>query len=579
MKAQSIRFRGYLCFQDEYSGFEDIKPLNVLIGRNNSGKSTLLDLLDAMCSDKLKMPNAEIKCTGVLDESDLKSHFSQHMSGGDLSGHHWKNFGRCLVDKTCSWRVGKDGVILDIEIDDLNPSLRNPSSSDNIAVRKRVSKILATATHEFSGRGLRRLLADRDIRPEVEETKLELTPDGQGATNIIRRLLLSTSEEYPRDLIQKTLLEALNEIFSGDAEFSEIQIQYHDVGDDFIKGKYEVFLGEESKGLIPLSKTGSGLKTILLILLNLLIVPEIEKKEYSSFVFSFEEPENNLHPALLRRLFSFLEHRAVNNDCPIFLTTHSSTALDVFGLSEYAQVIQIKHNGDQATSSTVRAHFDRINVVSDLGASPSDLLQANGVIWVEGPSDRIYLNRWIELFSDGELSEGRDYQCAFFGGALLGRTQWVDMDSEIEELANLIRINSNVILVCDGDRSASSGRGSRIKARVSRVKREVEKAPGSFIWITDAREIENYLTANILSRALALEVKRDPTQYESFFPRKSSVSKKDSYLEKMVGRRSMDKVELALITSPLMTKEQLSKRFELKARVNEIVSTVRSWSN
>ena len=33
------------------------------------------------------------------------------------------------------------------------------------------------------------------------------------------------------------------------------------------------------------------------------------------------------------------------------------------------------------------------------------------LIWVEGPSDRIYINRWIELFSEGKLEEGRDHQC------------------------------------------------------------------------------------------------------------------------------------------------------------------------
>src|ERR1017187_7950097 len=58
-------------------------------------------------------------------------------------------------------------------------------------------------------------------------------------------------------------------------------------------------------------------------------------------------------------------------------------------------------------------------VISELGAKPSDLLQANGIIWVEGPSDCIYLNRWLDLFTEGRLQEGRDYQCAFYGGSLL----------------------------------------------------------------------------------------------------------------------------------------------------------------
>jgi len=34
------------------------------------------------------------------------------------------------------------------------------------------------------------------------------------------------------------------------------------------------------------------------------------------------------------------------------------------------------------------------------------------VIWVEGPSDRIYFNKWIELF-DPDLKEHDDYEFAF----------------------------------------------------------------------------------------------------------------------------------------------------------------------
>ena len=161
------------------------------------------------------------------------------------------------------------------------------------------------------------------------------------------------------------------------------------------------------------------MKTVLLVLLNLLVVPKIESKEKFDFIFAFEELENNLHPALLRRLFQYLEKYALDEQATIFLTTHSSTALDLFGVSENAQIIHVTHDGKTARTTTVSAHFDRLDIVSKLGAKPSDLLQANGIVWVEGPSDCVYLNRWIQLCSGGTLQEGRDYQCAFYGGSLL----------------------------------------------------------------------------------------------------------------------------------------------------------------
>ena len=578
MKIDSIKFRRYRCFRNTAAGFDQVKPVNVLIGRNNSGKSTLLDLLDVMCAPKIEPKGCELLCSGRLGRADLQTSFRKEMSGGNLPGNHWNNVGRHFIGHECSWRISHDKTILDLQIGDLPAPIESLSKSGLAEVRSRITKIIGGAQHHLAGRTLLRLLSDRDIQPEAEEARLFLSPNGEGATNIIRRLLLSTSDEFPRELIQNDLLNGLNQIFEGDAVFSEIQIQYHDVGDAGFKGKYEVYLGEAHKGLIPLSRTGSGLKTILLVLLNVLILPRIKGEIESSCCFAFEEPENNLHPALLRRLFSFLEQQAEVTDCPIFITTHSSTALDVFGISDSAQIIQVQHNGKQAISKKINAHFDKVAVVSDLGASPSDLLQANGIVWVEGPSDRVYVNRWIELLSGAKLIEGRDYQCAFFGGALLGRTQWVGPESESKKLANLLRINSNVVLICDGDRSAPSGTGSRIKGRVSRVKQEVQRIPGAFIWITEAREIENYLTAEVLSKALDIEVSRDPAQYEAFFPRSASSSRKDSYMEKVLKRKSLDKVELALKASSHLCLQDLSDRFDGKERMKKVVKVIRSWS-
>ena len=36
---------------------------------------------------------------------------------------------------------------------------------------------------------------------------------------------------------------------------------------------------------------------------------------------------------------------------------------------------------------------DNYDVLDDLGAKASDIFQSNGIIWVEGPSDRIYIKK------------------------------------------------------------------------------------------------------------------------------------------------------------------------------------------
>ena len=292
-----------------------------------------------------------------------------------------------------------------------------------------------------------------------------------------------------------------------------------------------------------------------------------------NFVFAFEELENNLHPALLRRLFQHIEKYAINEKTYIFLTTHSSTALDFFGVSHNAQIIHVLHDGESARTITVSAHFDRLEVVSELGAKPSDLLQANGIIWVEGPSDRIYLNRWINLYSEGRFQEGRDYQCAFYGGSLLARTQYKAPEEAETNLVNLLRVNPNIIVVCDGDRTTKD---SDIKGRVKRINREVQKIPDAHIWITDAKEIENYIPGSVLEKALDLSGLHDPEQYENFFPRKKACS--ESYIEANLKKRNVDKVDLALSCVPHMMNGIMATRFDWQEQMKKIVDLIESWN-
>ncbi|MDE2799251.1 MAG: ATP-binding protein [Gemmatimonadota bacterium] len=582
MNIDSIYFKGHLCFKKEWAGFDTIKPINVIIGRNNSGKSHLLDLVEALCDGTLNGSGWQYRCSSVLDEESLRSKFLKKHSGGGLEGDHWNDHGRHFINKPITWEVDANGDIsneifpddfkLDLPYDKLPPHVQQSRIRQ---ASEYIRQFLQNVTHQFNGQSFRRLLAERDIKTESQDVNLTLGPDGNGASNIVRRFILSANPQFPGEVIKQELLDALNAIFGNDGEFLEIAVQVHDDGEsEGTQGYWEIYLGENKKGLIPLSKSGSGLKTILLVLLNLLVVPKIENRNKSEFVFAFEELENNLHPALLRRLFQYIEEYAINENAHIFLTTHSSTALDFFGVSKNAQIIHVLHDGESARTTTVSAHFDRLGVVSELGAKPSDLLQANGIVWVEGPSDRIYLNHWIDLYSEGRFQEGRDYQCAFYGGSLLARTQFKSPEEAETDLVNLLRVNPNIIVVCDGDRVSKD---SEIKGRVRRINTEVQKIPDAHIWITSAKEIENYIPGSVLAKALDRSELRDPEQYKNFFSRKKACS--ESYIESNLNRRNVDKVDLAMASIPHMTNDIMANRFDWEEHMKKIVARIKSWNS
>lgn len=568
MLADSVKFKGATCFSDTWSGFDEIKPINVIIGRNNTGKSRLLEFVEHLCGNGLIHSQWELLCTGILDEEFLAKAFKPGSHGGNLGpNNHWLVHGLPYCGRSIAWNIKEATLKL--------ASLDEPSRGSNAfgdARKTRISAHLMKVCCKISRSDFKQLYADRDIQPEIASKEISLDRNGDGASNLIRRFITSVS--LPRDLIQNDLLNALNEIFGDDGQFTEIQVRQHDVESD---DRWEVFLGEESKGLIPLSQSGSGLKTIILVLLNILVLPERSQRPIENHVFAFEELENNLHPALQRRLMRYLAAFASRTGATFFLTTHSNVTLDVFSRDLNSQIVHVSHDGNSARTQTVEAHFDRAGIVSELGAKPSDLLQANGVLWLEGPSDRIYLNRWIQLFSGGELVEGLDYQCAFYGGSVLARTQFASPEDSDDELANLLRINPNIVVVCDGDRTAEKGKGSRIKKRVQRIRSELEQIPGSTLWITAGKEIESYLTVASLADFATVDATRAPQIHERIFPSTSKAEAGKSYFEKVLKRRSVDKISLAMHAAPLMTKADLSERFELAVQVEAIVRAIRAW--
>lgn len=212
-------------------------------------------------------------------------------------------------------------------------------------------------------------------------------------------------------------------------------------------------------------------------------------------------------------------------------------------------------------------------MVSELGARPSDLLLANGIVWLEGPSDRVYLNRWIELCSSGVLREGRAYQCAFYGGSLLARAQFASPDAADAELANLLQVNPNVVVVCDSDRAF---KGAALKDRVRRIRDEVARLPDAHIWITGAREIENYVPGAVLGQALSKPHLPDPGQFESFFPR--ARSRRQSYVEGLLKEKHRDKMDLAISVAPHMTRAMMESRFDWREQMEKIVECIESWN-
>lgn len=140
-------------------------------------------------------------------------------------------------------------------------------------------------------------------------------------------------------------------------------------------------------------------------------------------------------------------------------------------------------------------------------------------------------------------------------------------------MVNLFRVNPNIVVVCDGDRTA---KGARVKDRVRRIRAEVMRIPGAHIWVTDAREIENYVPGAVLAKAIGVAALPDPNQYDMFFPRKGSPG--TSYVEARMNRKGIDKMDLAVLSASQMEKSVMRDRFEWESQMKQIVERIDSWN-
>jgi hypothetical protein len=136
-----------------------------------------------------------------------------------------------------------------------------------------------------------------------------------------------------------------------------------------------------------------------------------------------------------------------------------------------------------------------VDLCADLGYRASDLLQANSIVWVEGPTDRLYIRHWLSAVAD-ELVEGIHYSVMFYGGRLLAHLAADDI--EVEDFISLRRINQWLSIVIDSDRRK---KGAKLNATKRRVRDEFDQGPG-YAWITQGREIENYVPADLLWDAI-----------------------------------------------------------------------------
>jgi len=236
---------------------------------------------------------------------------------------------------------------------------------------------------------------------------------------------------------------------------------------------------------IPLNKRGSGVRR--LILLNFFRAEYKKKKEernVPNIIYAFEEPETSQHPEHQRKLIEAFFELSSKDDTQIILSTHSPGIANLLPI-ESLRFLYKKDDHiviEKGTNEVLEKIAESLGVLPLVDKDKIEKLKL--IICVEGPTDVEFLKRLSKKVSkDVTIDLENDQRVVLIplGGSTL--KHWVD-DHYLRKL-NLPEVH-----LYDGDKE-------EYKQTAQQVNNRDDESRG---FTTEKREIENYVHPNILEQ-------------------------------------------------------------------------------
>jgi putative ATP-dependent endonuclease of OLD family len=449
----------------------ELGDYNIIIGKNDVGKSSLLEAIDMLLNfdtpDKSDFHMFDegntITLHGEFQEAPdtLTENLSEdYQDGGDLS-----------ITVRYEFSGGRQPDRIEINSEELDQGAiiegdEELSMSDS---RTYIKEQLGDTVPVFADRNsdeetelkrgswLSKLMNPVFNSDDIEDLKEDIRSEIRTESHDIEEKLDSFSEQHP------SIYDAKIDV--GDIDLSKSVTPAVKVKDTYIEDEWMSLSGRG---------TGVGNQFILSMM-----KAYAESQIGDGYCVLFEEPENSLHPSAVREMGGALREIAQQGN-QVLLTTHSQS------------LINTHENGAMivATNDDGVARFDNVEsegfeALEEIGAKNSDILQSDFVLYTEGGSDA----EVVQVICKNEFDDwnSRNVTIQPAGGSNMER-----------QLENMQEINRNSAILIDSDRGEEGGG----VGEQTRILRETAERIGIEYWILNRRELENYFHPQAIESVL-----------------------------------------------------------------------------
>lgn len=417
MQITSLQIKNFKSIR--YMKIPEIENALILVGKNNTGKTSVLDAVRAVCGAyKIReedfhegYPNIEIMVSVRITEEDLHL---LHLNGIVSQYRRYEAWEKSFREKLPSY---KEGVLTFEFSANRSGKVRfgDGVRKDNIHIQEVLPRIYYIDTQREMGQFQKDLL----MFQEDEELKRMRTGccmfDRAKRCNQCFSCIGLIKKKTPENLsafetaklldykLYQTSLDEftkkVNENFHKNGGLDEIVYSMNRDVERMLRVTAEIYNSEQNV-MRPADYMGKGMRSIYM--LSLLETYVNEDRRIPSMIL-VEDPEIFLHPKLQRVSGEILYRLSKKNQ--LIFTTHSPNLLSNFSSRQIRQTVL-----DDNFYSTVKEKTDISQILDDLGYTANDLMNVNFVFIVEGKQDKsrlpLLLRKYYSEVYDvnGELS-------------------------------------------------------------------------------------------------------------------------------------------------------------------------------